>query len=102
MRLIVLAAVALTGCAGAMMERSSEHARAIVSGKPLETAVQRLGLPASDQTLAGHRVVAWQIGGASGGFDCQLRADVDKGEVIRRYQIEGVPDRCLAWLRDLK
>lgn len=102
--LAVAMEILLTGCAGDfMMDKSSDAVRSAILGKRLEEAITAVGMPAEEKTVARHRIIIWKVGGGvNGSYGCELRADIDKLEVVRDYQIEGARGACYEWLHAIK
>lgn len=96
-------AIVLAGCvATPTLDRAKISSDKAILDKPLENAIRALGVPADDKTITGRRVISWRIGGGSDSYECQLRAVVDKDEVIRKTEIDGRIVACDAWLKGVK
>lgn len=100
---VACSVLALSGCADMLMQKSSESVAVAIKGKPIQNAVNTIGIPADDKIIAGMRVVTWKVGdGVRGNYGCELRVVVDSTEVVSRYEIEGSRGACYNWLHDLK
>jgi hypothetical protein len=90
--LIILAALALSGCSGAMIkERMTPYV-----GHPASLLFAKLGYPTAEQTVAGNKVYIWSstrfVEGTS--HQCTIRAIVDGSEVITSWDVDGNERGC--------
>jgi hypothetical protein len=90
--LIILTALALSGCAGAKIKEQMPQ----YVGQPASALFAKLGYPTSEQTVAGSKVYIWTttqlIEGTS--HDCKIRAIVDSREIITSWDGEGNERGC--------
>lgn len=93
--------LALASCA--TMESTSNRLAIAIMNKPVQNAVDTLGLPYEEKTVVGRRIVVWRTGGGRvNDYSCQVTAEIDKSEIVRNYEIDGAIGSCLSWLRDIK
>lgn len=99
--LALVATLALSSCA--IMESARDRVELTLMNKPVDHAIQVLGLPSEERTVVGRRMVIWQFGGARlDGQSCVLTTQVDKDEIIRGFTIQGARGVCYSWLGNLK
>lgn len=84
------------------LNRADTASRNAMLNQPLDKAMRVMGIPADEKTIAGKRVISWRIGGGSDSYDCQLRAVVDKDEIVRDISIDGRIVVCDAWLQGVR
>jgi hypothetical protein len=91
--LVVCATVlTLAGCAGQTIQsRMNEYI-----GQPASVLFNRLGLPISEQTVAGRKVYIWTRSNLVEGtnYGCKIRAIVDAQDIITSFDWEGNEGGC--------
>lgn len=100
--LSILGAVGvLSACS--LMETASDNVNAAIMNKPIQAAIDSLGLPAEEKTIVGRRIIVWRTGGSKAdNYACQVTAEIDASEIVRRYEIEGARGACYSWLHAVK
>jgi hypothetical protein len=90
--LIILAALALSGCAGAKIKEQMPQ----YVGQPASALFAKLGYPTAEQTVAGSKVYIWSttslVDGTS--YECKIRAIVDSRDIITSWDGEGNQGGC--------
>lgn len=82
-------------------------------GKPIDAAIDGLGFPAAERTIAGRKLYTWTVGrsqpnliaGPNGtlmvsgatSLSCTLNLEVDSQEVVKRYSYDGQLGACAAF-----
>jgi hypothetical protein len=96
---VLLAAIALPGCAGSMIEEGMTK----MVGQPLSAAVAKLGLPTEERVIAGQKVYVWYSGRMIEGTTsaCRIRA-IMQGDVISSWDYEGNEGACLRYAAQLR
>jgi hypothetical protein len=72
-----------------------------LNGKPVSVAVDKLGLPTSEQTVAGMRLVKWSVVSGSE-YQCTVTLQIDDQNIIRRGSGDGNLGGCENYIRALK
>lgn len=70
-------------------------------GKPMSVAVDKLGLPTSEQTVAGMRLVKWSV--VSGNeYQCTLTLQIDNKNIIQKGSGDGNLGGCENYILALR
>lgn len=101
-KIMIIAAIAMSGCMASSLDRASSATNSALLDQPLEKSIKALGVPADDKMIAGRRVIIWRVGGGAETYNCQLRAMVDKDEIVRNIDIDGRIVSCDAWLKGVR
>ena len=62
-------------------------------GKPLSSALTRLGYPTPEQSIAGKKLIIWE----SAGVLCRVTLEVDSQNIVTGTQIDGNQTACVNW-----
>jgi len=90
--------LALEGCVtpGQFQDRLTA-----LHGQPLSVAIDKLGLPTTEQTVAGLHLIRWSV--VSGNeYQCTLTLQVDEHDIIRKHSADGNLGGCERYIRALK
>jgi hypothetical protein len=89
----------LAGCASEMMKSGTDR----LIGQPLSAAIERLGFPTEERTIAGMKVYVWTTSTILEGTQsqCTIRA-IMKGDVIGSWDWEGNEGRCSGYAQSLQ
>jgi hypothetical protein len=107
----ILLAAGLAGCATSESIGKSIQEKYV--GRPIGSAIDRLGFPTRDQTMAGRHVYTWDISRTSPNlttlasgqvviqgsstYGCSLGLEVDSNDVVIRYSFTGQMGACEAF-----
>jgi hypothetical protein len=97
--LLIGALALLAGCAGQMIQQGMTG----LVGQPLSAAIERLGVPTEERTIADMKVYIWSTSNVVEGTQskCQIRA-IMKGGVIGAFDFEGNQGQCSGYARLLQ
>lgn len=70
-------------------------------GKPLSVAVDKLGLPTSENTVAGMHLVRWKVLSATE-LQCLVTLQIDENQIIIKQSAEGNLGGCEGYIRALR
>ncbi len=97
-KLVPLFALTLSACATpGQMQRGLDG----MIGQPLSTAVDKLGLPTSENTIAGMHLVTWQAAGTPDA-PCRITLQVDDKNIIRKHNFEGTIGGCERYIKAVR
>jgi hypothetical protein len=92
---LVGALAAMSGCA--MELREEIQSRYI--GKSVDVAIDHLGFPAREDTIAGHHIVVWETSavppfGPPVNLRCTLKLEIDDAKIVRKFSYDGQSGAC--------
>ena len=78
------------------LSKSVERVRDL-QGKTIDDAIQVLGFPSSQDTIAGKQFIRWMKTGFAGGMplSCTVTAEIDQKNVIVHAAISGSNGACM-------
>jgi hypothetical protein len=89
--LLVAAAVGLSGCVGARMDRALDR----LEGQPVQMAFAKFGPPDQEQTVSGGKIYSWVVdevgpaGQTAVQYACRVRVASDNDNIVRSSDWRG-------------
>nr|WP_198982706.1 hypothetical protein [Herbaspirillum sp. ASV7] len=96
-----ISVVALLSLAGCVTFGQMHDGLTALKGQPLSAAIAKIGLPSSESTVAGMRVVKWKAANTSE-WPCEITMQVDDRNIIQAAEGQGNIGGCERYIKALK
>ena len=100
MRKIIVCTLILS-LAGCVTFGQMNDGLAALKGQPLSAAITKIGLPSSESTVAGMRLVKWKAANTSD-WPCEITMQIDERNIIQAAEGHGNIGGCERYINALK